>query len=648
MALKEFREGGGGCVGFDVTADSRQFAAKNFHDLDGCRNISSSIDYEGLTCLACANPHSLAESMGRGEPVVVCISDQNFPPILPAEDSKCVVVIRVEEGRLFEIENAFVDIFTCHCSPHGRLPQGSVVLVGSLSHLGLYGLESYAIDLVKSMASLAARVGAGVGVVPYVPVPLGGIENGEVIRALFDLDSWLLNTCSAAGALLEGARSAFWGVIARAGVGGGSASTGRRTYHLPSSAVNPRRRPFTSPAVVPPLPGRVPPLGEEDKKTIVRELLVGVAGQYGVGINCNPSLERGMVTPVSDNVTGRIIVVGASHMCRMTESVSMNFISLAYPGFRPTKDGVENVVEKLENITVTENDTVVMDLISNVAFMGTDKDGLPTPSIRGGDGKYHVPGVLTTAPPTTLKKNLEACNAIADRIKIANVILICPTPRYVHEKCCNDPAHIENHSNTDFDEEIAEYQEQHRRVLGGWATARGLDFCVMDPTAIVNPTEPLLRHHVTSGGASIWCSGDPVHLSLDAYRDLAMAVQEAHEGTAMAGGSASDCSDNVRRRTSSGSGSCNTVLGMGKKRVPDAVVTLTAPGYPKRGRFSRPPATAGWLRGVATKGRGNSAQNLDGGRGRSLNRGRRGRPRGQRGHYGFGVNKGRGYFGRKW
>ncbi len=55
---------------------------------------------------------------------------------------------------------------------------------------------------------------------------------------------------------------------------------------------------------------------------------------------------------------------------------------------------------------------------------------------------------------------------------------------------------------------------------------------------------------------------------------------------------------------------------------------------------------AGWLRGVATKGRGNSAQAWAGGRG--LNRGRHGRHSGQRGQYGTWANKGRGDFGRKW
>jgi hypothetical protein len=92
--------------------------------------------------------------------------------------------------------------------------------------------------------------------------------------------------------------------MARAGVGGGSAPTGERIYHLPGSAVNPRRKPFRSPSVAPPLPERLPPLGEDDERTIVRAILDGVAGQYGVAINCNPSLERGMAIPVNDNVTG--------------------------------------------------------------------------------------------------------------------------------------------------------------------------------------------------------------------------------------------------------------------------------------------------------------------------------------------------------
>jgi hypothetical protein len=70
-------------------------------------------------------------------------------------------------------------------APHGRLPIGSVVLIGSLAHLGTFGLESYTTDLVKTIASLSAMVGQGVNVVPCVPVPLGGIDDPRTVRSGF-------------------------------------------------------------------------------------------------------------------------------------------------------------------------------------------------------------------------------------------------------------------------------------------------------------------------------------------------------------------------------------------------------------------------------------------------------------------------------
>jgi hypothetical protein len=76
-----------------------------------------------------------------------------------------------------------------------------------------------------------------------------------------------------------------------------------------------------------------------------------------------------------------------------------------------------------------ENDVVVLDLLSNLAFMGTDMDGLPTPAVRSGDGKYHILGSLTTAPPTVLKKTLELCVPLAAAAKGARVVLVCPIPR---------------------------------------------------------------------------------------------------------------------------------------------------------------------------------------------------------------------------
>ncbi len=147
--------------GFNVKGETRQFVAKNFHDTTGGRNISTSCDPEGLECLVCEKRHNIGNSIEAGTPVAVVVSDQNFSPVLPTGDGKCVVVIRVEDGRLFELESVFKDVFKKFLAPVGRLPVGSVVLVGSLTHLAGYGLESYTLDLVKVILALLAAVGGG-------------------------------------------------------------------------------------------------------------------------------------------------------------------------------------------------------------------------------------------------------------------------------------------------------------------------------------------------------------------------------------------------------------------------------------------------------------------------------------------------------
>jgi hypothetical protein len=142
--------------GFDIEGDQRQFRAKNFHDARGGRNVSTSFEPEGLSCLAWETPHSLSGRIEWEEPVVVVLCDQNFPPILPTNDGRCLAVIRVEDARLFELEKTLKEILPGIFDPHGRLPVGSAVLVGSLTHLGSHGLESYAGDLVRVVASVSA------------------------------------------------------------------------------------------------------------------------------------------------------------------------------------------------------------------------------------------------------------------------------------------------------------------------------------------------------------------------------------------------------------------------------------------------------------------------------------------------------------
>jgi hypothetical protein len=91
--------------------------------------------------------------MKGSDPIVVFPTDQSFPPFPLTDDYNCAIVIQMEDGRLFEIERAFKDIFSCSTKPHGKLPIGMVLIV-SLSHLGCYKLESYSADLVITISAM--------------------------------------------------------------------------------------------------------------------------------------------------------------------------------------------------------------------------------------------------------------------------------------------------------------------------------------------------------------------------------------------------------------------------------------------------------------------------------------------------------------
>ncbi len=72
-----------------------------------------------------------------------------------------------------------------------------------------------------------------------------------------------------------------------------------------------------------------------------------------------------------------------------------------------------------------------------------------------------------------------------------------------------------------------ESQEIHRRILMGWATLNGLEPTYIDTTALVASADPSLKNWKTSSGEPLWATGDPVYLTLAAYRDIATTILEA-------------------------------------------------------------------------------------------------------------------------
>jgi hypothetical protein len=116
---------------------------------------------------------------------------------------------------------------------------------------------------------------------------------------------------------------------------------------------------------------------------------------------------------------------------------------------------------------------------------------------------------------------------------------------------------------------------------GGWGVATGLNFDILDLTAVDGPVEPILGKRTTSGGASIWAEGDNVHLSREAYMDAASAIVEIATG----------CGNTEPGDSASSAGTSDSH----KRKQPESVVTFPSQPVKKRGGTDRP--RAGWMRG---------------------------------------------------
>ena len=74
----------------------------------------------------------------------------------------------------------------------GVLPAGSVILIGSASHVSLLGLATYAEDYDCVNNNVNAACGNGVTVCPLVMVPLSGIKT---LAPLSSLLTWIAGSC---------------------------------------------------------------------------------------------------------------------------------------------------------------------------------------------------------------------------------------------------------------------------------------------------------------------------------------------------------------------------------------------------------------------------------------------------------------------
>ena len=197
-----------------VEGDGRHLAVQHYHSLKDKLNISSSFEPKSMHCVTCTEKRVILTDTQH--PVCLVLADQNFCPYVPARrGEKCMLVVRAEDGMLGDLEGIFREVFRDYCKPIGCQPQGSAILLGSLSHLSILGITSYVEDLVRTTNCLINLTGPGVSVCPLVSIPLSGISDSTSIVQLANLDSWVVSNKMAPSISLPVSRDELWDVLCK-------------------------------------------------------------------------------------------------------------------------------------------------------------------------------------------------------------------------------------------------------------------------------------------------------------------------------------------------------------------------------------------------------------------------------------------------
>jgi hypothetical protein len=161
-------------------------------DMTNKRVVSTSFS-SNWKCLRCPQ-HKLEPSLkicgaadSSCQKQVIVIADQSFPAVLPVVGhEECLKIILVENGSLVGLMEELVKQVG-----NRRVPPGSAILAFSAAHLANVGVEQYAMDLVALEDKIKKKFGHETIFQPLPPVLLGGTENVNLIRSLFELSMWI-------------------------------------------------------------------------------------------------------------------------------------------------------------------------------------------------------------------------------------------------------------------------------------------------------------------------------------------------------------------------------------------------------------------------------------------------------------------------
>jgi hypothetical protein len=498
--------------GFDVAGDKRLKQATMRHRLDVNQNMTASFNPANMVCYGCKarGPHSVIGGEGQ-DPVVLVVSDQNFPPVLFSENNgACIAILRIEFGSIKEIGFAIGDMLSGI-----RLPEGSVILVGSVSDLDKQGVTGYAEELARTIRIVKEKQGGKAQVSSLPAVLLAGINSFRLLRNILEMEFWLEKLEGGDAKLLTKTRNIVVELIGKRGIGQ-RRSPEEIIYTLPKGVGVYDKVRLRSVGWVN-MPERMEPITEEDEALIINTMVAEIRTNYGVRVSSQ--LESGR-DKMDKNVLTEVVCIGGSNAERLgdvLEKMGVNVVKITKKGWKPTKKGVEEMVELMGD-RVSKEAVVIFQGLDNSTFYEENEDGDRAFPKADSDGRYHVVGRVEVASPRQVKSLVRNCGPILERIRLNKKLLLSPTVRYFRETCCECREHCTNVGHAGYRRNMIVELDEIKDAIVEQCREEGMTlYKVASPLDLVG-----IRAAMEEVELEKLLGKDPVHMTGEGYAALAV------------------------------------------------------------------------------------------------------------------------------
>jgi hypothetical protein len=336
------------------------------------------------------------------------------------------------------------------------LPEGSVLLIGSLTHLMEEGLVGYAKKLGAEFRRFSKLFDYTVHVVPFLPPPLGGTNNPDLVSNNYHIMTWLEHVQKWN---LTGYYNMLRHFLTTSAIEGEFQLQKTQRQLMPASYEL-----FGDYVLMCyPIPGfgsSLPRMCVENKKVLVNGLLKELNIIFKWNLDTDPTSLRELGKPSDHLLQAPVnhtdaVVIGGSNGKRLHEALcdlGMRVNALTSGGWTLSRAAVDSLLPILEDQLACLPDSVpvILYLLDNSCFKAINENGDLIAITRSEeDGLFHVLGDLAVTPFSLLRNSLQELDRLIAACGNRHILILGALPHFFLKTCCDNLSHCANISRHD-------------------------------------------------------------------------------------------------------------------------------------------------------------------------------------------------------